>query len=97
MSNKVKEIDIKNRTYYFFDDMINIKNKSKIDEKSCKNICIYFIGYLTLRVLSYATINSVKPLYLSINKMNGYIEESNRSMKNYATKSEILLDQSLIT
>ena len=26
MSNKSKEIDIKNRTYYFFDDMINIKN-----------------------------------------------------------------------
>ena len=26
MSKKVKEIDIKNRTYYFFNDMINIKN-----------------------------------------------------------------------
>ena len=26
MSNKFKEIDIKNRIYYFFDDMINIKN-----------------------------------------------------------------------
>ena len=26
MSNKVEDIDIKNRTYYFFDDMINIKN-----------------------------------------------------------------------
>ena len=25
MSNKLKEIDIKNRTYYFFDDMINTK------------------------------------------------------------------------
>ena len=38
MSNKVKDIDIKNRTYYFFDDIINIKkfdpNNIKIDEKS---------------------------------------------------------------
>ena len=38
MSNKVKEIDIKNQTYYFFDDIINIKYfdpiNIKIDEKS---------------------------------------------------------------
>ena len=42
MSNKFKEIDIKNRAYYFFDDIINIKNldpnKTKRDEKSCKNV-----------------------------------------------------------
>ena len=40
MSNKVKDIDIKNRTYYFFNDIINIKNfdsnNIKIDEKSYK-------------------------------------------------------------
>ena len=38
MSSKVKDIDIKNRTYYFFDDIINIKNfdlnNIEIDEKS---------------------------------------------------------------
>ena len=42
MSNKVKEIEIKVRTYYFFNDIINIKNfdpdKIKTDEKSYKNI-----------------------------------------------------------
>ena len=46
MSNKVKDIDIKNRTYYFFNDTINIKsfdpNNIKIDEKSYKNILIYY-------------------------------------------------------
>ena len=46
MSNKVKEIDIKKQTYYFFDDIINIKNfdanNVKIDEKSYKNILIYY-------------------------------------------------------
>ena len=45
MSNKFKDIDIKNCTYQYFDDMINIKsfnpNKIKIDEKSFKNILIY--------------------------------------------------------
>ena len=49
MSNKFKEIDIKNHTYYFFDDMINIKNlatkKIKIDEKSYKGFLIYYIGW----------------------------------------------------
>ena len=48
MSNKIKDIDIKNRTYYFFNDLINIKsfdpNNIKIDEKSYKNILIYHIG-----------------------------------------------------
>ena len=38
MSNKFKEIDTKNCTYYFFDDIINItsfgSSKIKIDEKS---------------------------------------------------------------
>ena len=40
MGNKFKSVDIKNRTYYFFDDMININNfdpnKIKIDKKSQK-------------------------------------------------------------
>ena len=38
MSNKVKNIDIGNRTHYFFNDIISIKNFDpnmiKIDEKS---------------------------------------------------------------
>ena len=37
MSNKVRDINIKNHTHYFFDDIINIKdfdpNNIKIDEK----------------------------------------------------------------
>ena len=41
---EVKQIDIKNRTYYFFNDMINIKdfdpNLLRIDKKSSKNIDI---------------------------------------------------------
>ena len=47
MSNKIKDIDIKNYKYYFFNNFISIKyfdtNNIKIDEKSYKNILIYYI------------------------------------------------------
>ena len=80
MSNELTWIDIKNRTYYSFDEMINIKNldtnKIKIDEGSYKNILIYPIGYVTVKDLSYAAKNGVKLLYLNIKKINGCIEKS---------------------
>ena len=57
MSNKVKDIDIKKRRYYFFNDTVNIKkfdpNNIKIDEKSYKNILIYYIGYVAIEDLKY--------------------------------------------
>ena len=60
--------------------MINIKildlNKIRLDEKSYKNILIYYIRYVTVKNLSYITINSVNSLDLIINKTNGHIEES---------------------
>ena len=75
MSNKVKDIDIKNQTYYFFNDIINIKNfdpsNIKIDEKSYKNILIYYIGYVTIKDLKYVKINSVNPLHLTFSEVNG--------------------------
>ena len=50
---QVKEINIKNQTYYFFNNMINIKNFHsnllKIDKKSYKDIDIYYIGYITIK------------------------------------------------
>ena len=46
----VKDINIKNLTYYFFNDIIYTENfdpnNIKIDEKSSKNILIYYIGYV---------------------------------------------------
>ena len=81
MSNKVKDIDIKNHIYYFFNYIINIKNfdpnNIKIDEKSNKNIFIYYIGYVTIKDWKYIKIYSVNPLYLIFNKVNGYFEEIN--------------------
>ena len=83
MSNKVKDIDIKSWTYYFFNDIINTKNLDpndiKIDETSNQNILIYYTGYVMIKYLKYVNINSVNPLYLTFSKMNGYFEEINKS------------------
>ena len=79
MSNKIKYISIKNRTYYFFDDIINIKkfdpNNIKIDVKSYQSILIYCIKYVTIKDLKYVKINCANPLCLIFNKVNGYFEK----------------------
>ena len=80
----VKQINIKNRTYYFYNGIINIKNiKSKllkIDKKSYKNIGIYNIGYITIKKIDDCeNIYSVNPLYLHITHASGYIEEINEN------------------
>ena len=74
MSNIVKDINVKNHTYYV--DPNTIK-KSFIDEKSYKNILTYYIPYVVIKNSKYVKINSVNPLYLMLNKMNGYFEEIN--------------------
>ena len=77
----IKEINIQNRTYYFFDDMINIANFDpnllKIDKKSYKSIGIYHIGYITMKGSDYVKIKSVNPLYLIICEVDGHYEEKN--------------------
>ena len=76
----VKQINIKNRTYYFYNDMINIKKFDsdllKIDKKSYKDIGIYNIGYITVKKIDdYESIYNAKPLYLIIAHASGYIKE----------------------
>ena len=50
----IKEMNVKNGTYYFFNDMINIEafdpTLPKIDEKSYLNIKIYYIAYITIKI-----------------------------------------------
>ena len=78
---RIKQINIKSRTYYFYDDMVNIKdfdsNLLKLDKKSFKNIAIYFIGYITKK--DKYKINSVNPLYLLVHEIHGLIEEKEGS------------------
>ena len=81
----IKRINIKNRIYYVFNDMINIKefkdsSQLKIDKKSYKSIGIYYIGYITIKSISdYQNIDSVNPLYPIIAEVDGYIEENNEN------------------
>ena len=77
---EIKQIDIKNRTYYFYNDIIDLKDFDarllKIDKKSYKNIGIYNIGYITKKKIDdYQNIYSVNPLYLIVTNASGYIEE----------------------
>ena len=79
---EVKQINIKNRTYYFYNDIIDLKDFDakllKIDKKSYKNIDIYYIGYITIKKIDdYESIYSVNPLYLRIIHARGYTEEKN--------------------
>ena len=74
---EVKEINMKNRGYYFHDDMINIKNFHssllKIDKKSHEDINIYYIGYITIKKFSdFENIHSVNLLYLIIHSATGH-------------------------
>ena len=77
---KVKELKIKNQTYYFFNDMIYISNFHsnllKIDKKSYKDIHIYYIGYITIKKIGNCeNIHSVNPSYLTIYSATGYFKE----------------------
>ena len=81
----VKDLNIKNRTYYYFDDMIDIKNFQsnllKIDKKPYKDFNIYYIGYITIKKFDkfsdHENIHSVNPLYLIIHSATGYFKEKN--------------------
>ena len=78
---EVKQINIKNRTYYFY-NMINLKdfdsNLLKPDKKHYKGINIYYIGYITIKKIDdCGSIYNANPLYLQVNHANGYIEEKN--------------------
>ena len=76
---EVKQINIKNRTYYFYNYMIILKhfepNLLKIHKKSYKNIGIYNTGYITIK--------KINPLYLLVKHANGYIEEKWKQILNF--------------
>ena len=49
-----------------------------MDEKSYKNILIYYIGYVTIKDSKYVKIYSVNPLHLIFRNVNVYFEEINK-------------------
>ena len=77
---EIKQIHNKNRTYFFYNDIIDLKKFNarllKIDKKSYKSISIYNVGYITKKKIDDCEkINSVNPLYFLISNASGYIEE----------------------
>ena len=85
---KIKQIEIKNQTYYFYNDIIIIEefdsNLLKIDKKSYKNTDIYYIGYITIKKIDDCdNIHSVNPLYLIIAKVDVQIEKKKKNVKKY--------------
>ena len=81
---EIKQINIKNRTYYFYNDQIDLKDFDarllKVDKKDYNEIDIYYIGYVTVKKIANCNnINSVNPLYLMINEMIGHFEEKNEN------------------
>ena len=49
----IKQTNIKNRTYYFYNDIIDLEifdlSLLKLDKKSYKGIGIYYIGYIRIK------------------------------------------------
>ena len=79
---ETKQINIKNRTYYFYNNIINLKdfesNLLKSDKKHYKGINIYYTGYIIIKKTDDCeSIYNLNPLYLSVNQAGGYIEEKN--------------------
>ena len=77
---EIKKINIKNRTYYFYNDQINLKDFDakllKIDKNDYNETDIYYIAYVTVKkTRNCKNINSVNPLYLMIYEMIVHFEE----------------------
>ena len=70
-----KQLNIKNRTYYLYNDFD--PKLLKLDKNSSMDISIYYIGYVTKK--PECNIDSVNPLYLLIDELDGFIEEKEGS------------------
>ena len=76
-----KQLNIKKRTYYFWNNLINLKDFDpkllKLDKKSSMDISIYYIDYVTKT--PECNIDSVNLLYLLIGELEGFIEKKEAS------------------
>ena len=66
----IKQINIKNRTYCLYNDIINLdefdESRISVDKKDFNDIDIYYLGYEHKKKISECNvINSENPLYLT--------------------------------
>ena len=74
-NNELKKVSVKNRTWFYFDDIIKLQDfhldNILIDKKSHENILIYDI--------SYQTSICLKHLQIKFDKINGIIKIYNKT------------------
>ena len=78
----IKELNIKNQTYYFFNEMVNIQNFQsnllKIDKKPHKDFDIYHIGYIAIKKIDNCkNVHGANHLYLIVGPATGYFTKEN--------------------
>ena len=76
----IKQINLNNRTYYFYNDVINLdefdENRIRVDKKDFNDIDIYYLGYEHKKKISECNvINSVNLLCLRIININGQFKK----------------------
>ena len=99
--NARNKTNITHRTYYFYNDQIDLKDVDarllKLDKKHYNEIDIYYIGYLTIKKIGDCNnINSENPLYLMINEMIGHFECNSIECNSVEEKNEnkyLVLDE----
>ena len=74
----IKQLNVKNRKYYLYNGLINIKKFDpsllRLDKKESANINIYYINYIRKKPRN---IKILDPIYLFIKELDGFIEENN--------------------
>ena len=75
-----KEINIKNRTCYYYNDIIDLdefdESKIKVDKKDFNSIDIYYLAYeYQKKITECNIIRSGNPLYLRIVDIKGQFEK----------------------
>ena len=75
-----KEINIKNRSYYYYNDILDLdefdESKIKVDKKDFNDTDIYYLGYeYKKKITECNIIKSVNPLYLRIVDIKGQFEK----------------------
>ena len=77
----VRQLNIKDKTYYFYSDLKNILNfesvNLKLDKKTWKDIDIYYVAYVDQNKPNDWKVRSVNRLYLMINKVFCSVGEKN--------------------
>ena len=77
---ELRQINIKNQSYYFYNDIIDFdefdESKIKIDKKDFNDIDIYYLGYEYKKTITECNvINTVNQLYLTIRDMRGQFKK----------------------